>query len=412
MSIMSFIVSGLRLVTLLVVFVSSAIVDPTTDQYFYSTNVPQATGKFTAACSNVNGVMETINHPMVGAQGEQLQAVVCTVGDPSARSIVFTISGTHGVEGYPGSMAQISMLRGPPSMFPRGVRMVHLHMVNPYGASFTLKENEDNADQLKNAAGYYALNYSNPIVEGFMDNINLSSMGSSAAQANAQQVFGKLINDYGLDKVNLALKTGQGSRREGIAYFGSRKSWSSNTTEYVVRKYLQNAGDILVIDWHSAVGPYGEWSFVPVDQEADNAMKKWAPSVPRVPYDVGVPTGGQLPYSYIKAMTNATRVVRGLWEAGTEEVTSDINNAFILRLYCRFYSNTSDPFCGQITWMIRNFFYPYAANWTNITYQNINRYLPQVLNGFAADVVSEAVPLGPTLIALVGLVACLLTHVQ
>ena len=62
------------------------------------------------------------------------------LGNASARSIVYTISGTHGIEGYAGSMAQISMLRGPTSMFPQDVRMVHVHLINPYGVSHILEK--------------------------------------------------------------------------------------------------------------------------------------------------------------------------------------------------------------------------------------------------------------------------------
>ncbi|CAF5081444.1 unnamed protein product, partial [Rotaria sp. Silwood1] len=108
--------------------------------------------------------------------GEQLQATVCAVGDVRKRAVIYTISGTHGVEGYAGSMAQISMLRGNSSMFPRGVRMVHLHLINPYGASYILKENEQNADQIKNVAMYYTLNYDNPILQRLMDQIDLPNL--------------------------------------------------------------------------------------------------------------------------------------------------------------------------------------------------------------------------------------------
>ena len=385
---------------------SVASSDPAAENFYYSENVPEATSKFTAACNYANGSMEVINHPLRGAQGEQLQVVVCTLGDPSARSVVFSISGTHGIEGYAGSMAQISMLRGPPSMLPRGIRIVHVHMINPYGASYILKENEDNADQLKNTGGYYSLNYDNPIVQQLMDGIDWPNLGNETVQQNAVGLFMQLIGRYGEEAVNLALKTGQGKRPRGIAYFGPYKSWSSNTTDYVVTKYLGTVDDILLLDWHTAVGPYGEWSFLAEDQTSEAAFRKWAPQALVVPSDVGIPTGGDSPYARIKTMTKAKRLITGAWEAGTYNVTLQTNALFLLRLYCRFYVNAVNPFCENVIGQIRNYFYPFAADWKNLTYHHINELLPKVLAGFAAEANNAAaVPMLSVLPIVLGMMS-------
>ena len=353
--------------------------------------------------------MEEINHPSLGAQRERLQVVVCALGNASARSIVYTISGTHGIEGYAGSMAQISMLRGPPSMFPQGVRMVHVHLINPYGASHILKENEDNADQLKNEAGYYSLNYDNPIVQELMDGIDWPNLANATVRQNAYGVFAQLIGRYGESNVTAALKTGQGKRPRGIAYFGSFKSWSSNTTDYVITKYLRDVDKILLLDWHTAVGPYGQWSFIPIDQESESAFKRWAPQAPVLSYDLGMPTGGALPYSRLKTMTNAKQVSRGLWEASTYNVTLEVNAAFLLRLYCRFYSTSEDPFCQVIIGQTREFFYPQAADWKSLTYNRINDYLPKVLAGFAAEGNHASVPMLSVFCMVMGVISYFLS---
>ena len=362
--------------------VIDAAVDLTGDNYYYSSNVTEATYKFKAACNDAGGSFEEFNHPDKGVYGEQLQATVCLVGKSRARSTVFTISGTHGVEGYAGSMAQILMLRDLSTAFAADLRMVHLHMINPYGASYILKENEQNADQLKNQAMYYSLAYDNSIVQEMIDGIDLPNLGNATVQKQAFEFFEQLIAKYGPDAVNVALKTGQGKRPQGIAYFGPSKSWSSLTTDYVIDKYLQNTDNILLIDWHTAVGPYGNWTFIGVDQETEIAFKSWAPDALVAPNDVGVPTGGNLPYSRVKERTGAKRVLRGVWEAGTYPVTQQTNAVFILRLYCRFYSNLTDPFCQQIIAQIKEFFYPKQEDWKILTYNIIKDILPKVLSGF------------------------------
>ncbi|CAF2657114.1 unnamed protein product [Rotaria sp. Silwood2] len=277
------------------------------------------------------------------------------------------------------------MLRGNSSMFPPGVRMVHLHLINPYGASYILKENEQNADQLKNEPMYYTLDYDNPILQRLIDQIDIPNLGNVSVRQKAFAVFAQLIADYGEEAVNLALKTGQGKRPQGIAYFGPSKSWSSQTEEYVIDKYIPYATNILLIDWHTAVGPYGAWSFVPIDDESETAFKRWAPNDLMSSYDLGLPTDGRLPYATIKVKTKARRVIRGFWEAGTYNVTMETNAMFMLRLYCRFYSNMTDPFCKDIISKTQEYFYPQADEWKKLTYNAINNVLPKVLSGFAAE---------------------------
>ena len=355
------------------------------ENYFYSNTVPEATAKFTTACRGAGGSIEYMVLPEKGAQNETLQAAVCSIGDPQNRAVIFTISGTHGIEGYAGSMAQISMLRGPPTMFLKSVRMVHLHMVNPYGASHILKENEQNADQYKNYGGFYALGYDNPIVQKMMDGIDLKNLANETVRNQAIAFFGNLTGEYGADKVNLALKTGQGKRPEGIAYFGPSKSWSSKTIDSVLDKYVQKADRVLLIDWHTAVGPYGTWACIPSDPDSEKAFKRWAPNALVVENDVVTPTGGSVPYSNVKTVTGAKQFVSIVWEAGTYPADMEISIMFILRLHCRFYNTPSHPMCAYVISRIQEFFYPQKEDWKVQTYNGINDVLPKVISGFAAD---------------------------
>ena len=370
---------------LLILSIAYCSADAAADNFYYSNTVPEATEKFLTACSAINGSIETIDHPLRGVEGELLQVAVCAVGDANSRSVVFTISGTHGIEGYAGSMAQISMLRGPSSMFPPGVRMIHLHMINPYGASFVLKENEQNADQYKNLAEFYSTAYDNPILQELIDGINLKNLNNQTEQQNALATFARLIQKYGEENVNEALKIGQGKRPEGIAYFGPNKSWSSNTTEYVMNKYLSNLDKLFVIDLHTAVGPYGKWVFLPIDRKTEIFFKRWVPNALISEYDVRTPPGGETPFNQLRKISKAKRFWRCLWEAGTYPVTPETNAAFFLRLYCRFYSNRTDPFCQNIIGQIQEFFYPQKVDWRNMTYHSFNEIFPEILTGFVAE---------------------------
>ncbi|CAF3200626.1 unnamed protein product [Rotaria sp. Silwood2] len=116
------------------------------------------------------------------------------------------------------------MLRGNSSMLPPGIRIVHLHLINPYGASYILKEDEQNADQLKNEPMYYTLDYDNPILQRLIDQIDIPNLGNVSVRQNAFLVFTRLVADYDEEAINLALKIRQGKRPQGIAYLGPSKS--------------------------------------------------------------------------------------------------------------------------------------------------------------------------------------------
>ncbi|CAF3978927.1 unnamed protein product [Rotaria magnacalcarata] len=255
------------------------------------------------------------------------------------------------------------MLRGNSSMSPPDVRRAHLHLINPYGASYILKENEQNANQLKNNTMYYTLHYDNPILQRLIDQIELPTLGNKSARQNAYAVIGQLFAEYDGEVVNMALKTGQGRRPQGIAYFGPPKSLSSQIEDYVVAKYFPYETDIILIGLHTAIGP---WSFMPIDKESETAFKRWAPNDLMASYDIVIPSGGQLPYSNIKPKTNAKRVIRGIWEAGSYNVIMKTNAMFMTRLCCHFYTN--------------------ADEWKRLTYNAINNVFSNVLSGFAAEI--------------------------
>lgn len=359
--------------------------DPSEDNFYYSNNVTEANDKFAKACRSARGTPEYFNHPEKGRYGEQLQAVVCVQGNVRSPSAIITISGTHGIEGYVGSMAQVSMFHMLTADLLAKIRVIQVHLINPYGASHILKENEQNADQYKNAAGYYTLSYDNPILEQLIDSIDLPHLWNETVQQAAFAAFGQLIGQHGEEAVNKALKTGQGKRPRGIAYFGPSKSWSTQILENIVDKYLNSTENVLLIDWHTAVGPYGNWTYLASDDQSQMAFRRWIPEGLTEWSDISVPAGGKFGYSLVQERTNARRFLWVAWEAGTYPVNPQVNANFFLRLFCRYYRDSTDPFCAQVISQTREYFYPQGADWKQATYTEINQLLPKVLAGFFAE---------------------------
>jgi len=261
---------------------------------YFSDTFAEADKKFVAACDAAGGAMSVYDHPLKGRFDEPLRAVVC-VDAPhglATPNVLLTYSGTHGIEGYAGSMAQLVMLRlRATHALPATWRAVHVHMINPFGASWVLKQNEDNADQYKNASELYAQDIDDRIMVEFIDALRISELADPAVMQVGQKVMAGLIKKYGLERFMASLKQGQGKRPKGFGYFGEKKSWSSEVGEDVVRKHVHGSQRVVFIDWHTAVGEYGTWTVLAQQPEVLSQWQGWMRGSPTVVQGTSVPTG-------------------------------------------------------------------------------------------------------------------------
>ena len=103
---------------------------------FFPSTYREARGNFLAACADLGLPVERHVHPLRGREGEELAVDVARFGPPDAGRVLFTMSATHGVEGFCGSGAQTGALRtGLYGGLPSGVAVVLIHAINPHGFS-------------------------------------------------------------------------------------------------------------------------------------------------------------------------------------------------------------------------------------------------------------------------------------
>src|SRR5438067_4883266 len=114
----------------------------------FSQSYAEAREKFLAVAKAHGANVESHVHPPAhGADGEELAVHAAFIGAPNATSLLCVISGTHGVEGFCGSGAQIAMLEDEAisnAIDKHGVAMLFYHALNPYGFSHVARTNEDN----------------------------------------------------------------------------------------------------------------------------------------------------------------------------------------------------------------------------------------------------------------------------
>lgn len=118
----------------------------------FSSDYWQARDRFRKAAQSLNCVLET--HPIqaLGPQEQSLSIDVARYGSKSPQTTLILSSGLHGVEGYCGSAIQWAALTDllPKLKLPKGVALLLIHALNPYGFAWNRRCNEDNIDLNRN----------------------------------------------------------------------------------------------------------------------------------------------------------------------------------------------------------------------------------------------------------------------
>src|SRR5580658_7248603 len=99
----------------------------------FSADYKQARAKFCEAAIRAGGALDSVQYPEKGPDGD-LFTDIARFGSNKAQKMLVLISGTHGVEGFCGSGAQINLLRrGEVERLPDDVGVLMIHAINPYG---------------------------------------------------------------------------------------------------------------------------------------------------------------------------------------------------------------------------------------------------------------------------------------
>ncbi len=126
---------------------------------YFPANYREGRAAFIKAADKAGMDITTRVHPTAkGPRGRPLFMDVACAGDRAAKRALMLISGTHGVEGYFGSGVQTGLLRdGIAKRVPKGVKLIVLHALNPFGFAWDRRVNEDNADINRNFVDYRKL---------------------------------------------------------------------------------------------------------------------------------------------------------------------------------------------------------------------------------------------------------------
>lgn len=229
----------------------------------FSTSYAEAREKFCAAAAAAGGRLRSWPNPhATGPQDERLHTDTAVFGPPDARRMLVLISATHGVEGFCGSGAQISWLRGGgASRLPAGTGCLVVHAINPYGFAWIRRVNEDNVDLNRNFVDHAKPYPANPGYLAIAEALK-PPRWDEAALAAAQRTLDSYAQTHGMFGFQQAVSGGQYTHPDGLFYGGRKPTWSNRTIRSIVREELGAARRIGVVDFHTGLGPFGHGEII------------------------------------------------------------------------------------------------------------------------------------------------------
>ena len=354
---------------------------------FFSDTFVEADSKFVDVCTTVAGAqnVRTYTHPTaLGKQGEALTSRVCLLGPRDAPNVLYALTGVHGAEGFSGAAAMLKFMlemSNASSVYlkPAATRYVLHHMVEPWGASFGFKENEDNVDQLKNSNGLYEKGHpgwtsedrKNPIFVELIDALDIPHLDTYKPTFSIPlQRFQAMGVKYG-EAFGASLRKGQMQRQVGMSFWGTEQSWSSSVQKMVAADYLSGAEKVVLLDLHTAVGEYGKWSIYAYDLHSESVFQQWIElaGVDKSMTNLNVAGVALKPwqfYTYIEKFLGSgselaeKKMVRVVWEAGTYP-QEQYQLYLVLGMHCRFFMKTTSftkEECASFEAKISQYFYP------------------------------------------------------
>ena len=340
---------------------------------------------FIAACETAGiDVIARVHPKASGRDGKPLFLDAAIVGPRDAKKALLLISATHGVEGYFGSAVQTGLMReGLAKRTPRDSKIVVLHALNPYGFSWDRRVNEDNADVNRNFVDFKHPPENKPY-EMLAHEIAPRDI-SPAALKKSNAKLTEFLKAHGAFALQEAISRGQYKFADGLYYGGSQVSWSAKMLKTVVAEDLAHVEKLIVVDFHTGLGPYGAGEMITEDLPGSPAYQRaramWGARVAssEAGESVSAPLTGTIDKIFPRWLAR-TELTFAALEVGTR-ATREVFNA--LRkdnwLHCFADKRHKHRDADAIRLELRDAFFPDEAKWKGVVWSHANEVVSQAL---------------------------------
>lgn len=223
----------------------------------FSASYSEARPKFMEAAREAGAEQWSYAHPEKGPDGGDLFTDCAWIGPRDATSVLVLVSGTHGVEGYCGSGAQIDWLRrGEHQLVGPDKAVLLVHAINPYGFAWKRRVTNENVDMNRNF-----IDFNGPLPTNSQYDTLAAAVKPTDWSEETQKASRKVLLDFAVANGSAALAQaisgGQYSHPDGIFFGGFEPTWSRLTLETIFTDHLSTAMNIGLIDYHTGLGPEG-----------------------------------------------------------------------------------------------------------------------------------------------------------
>lgn len=242
----------------------------------FSASYAAARRKFLDAAADAGLQVESRVHPEQGRDGEELAMDVVRDGPADASALLVLSSACHGVEGYCGGGVQVAALRDAAwreQARGKGVAVLYVHALNPYGFSHIRRTTQENVDLNRNFHDFTKPLPKNPGY-GELHRLMFPDHWPPSPENEAQ--LQAWVEKNGAAAYQAAISSGQHEFPDGMYYGGLGPTWSNRTLREVLRAHGRTLRRIGWIDFHTGLGPsgLGERIYAGPDDDAEVARAR------------------------------------------------------------------------------------------------------------------------------------------
>lgn len=347
----------------------------------FAANYAEARYKFLAACRYKPGYLQSLQHPDCTFDNQPLYTDLFLTGDESASKLLVVISGTHGVEGFCGSAAQVNWLRHEPPI-TSDVALLFIHALNPFGFANLRRVNEDNIDLNRNFIDFNEIP-NNTAYRAFAADLLPEQWGDDTL-AETDRKFTEYRLKHGQTKLDEAISAGQYQYPDGLFYGGDKPSWSHHNIRKIIADYnIAGRSQVAVIDIHSGLGPYGYGEVIcdhPPQSISTGLAKRWfgdSVTEPALGTSTSVPKFGLMDYAWHRALMDHGCYVTlefGTYPAAQMVPVLQEEN------YC-WQKPVSASRKSSLQQRLRDYFFPDRQDWKEMVLFRSIQVMTQALNG-------------------------------
>jgi hypothetical protein len=354
----------------------------------FSKDYAEARRKFRAAAVKAGAVLRSYPHPLKGPRGEELATDVARIGPAGAKRVLMIQSATHGVEGFCGSGAQIAWLKsGDWKRLPKGIAVVLVHAINPYGFAWIRRVTQENVDLNRNFPDFSALPKRSAYSE-IQPHI-FPERWDEASNNARRTAFREFVAKHGAMALQEAISGGQYAHADGIFFGGREPTWSHRTFAEIVARYCSKARSVAFVDLHTGLGPYGHGELISMGRpgvgQYDRNCAWYGPAVTSP--EAGSSTSAKLVGLMEQALARMlpkTEVTSIAIEYGTYP-TEEVLESLMADNWLHLRGELDSPLGRAIKARIRRAFYPDEDDWKELVALKARLVLRRAAAGLAAS---------------------------